>query len=514
MMEKVITKVSEGLISIRSRVRFCYSKMDKIFALLLSVALIIIVVGCSDSEEVDIIDIDIDMELLRPSENGGFVDGNIALPRYDQVRYIVEIDRELFIGETLTIIGDSSISGIAGQYAMANPGVAIQVINTDTDEALKDLRGDELRKKISNQLIAGEGPVLIQCHIMDQRIPFMAGHFVDWFQIMEADPHFNQEEWITSVFDALSINGELFSFPSGFSFHLATINTTIPNYRQLWGNRDYITFIELMEIYHSMAETNPLYMDHPFTVYCIINFSWDNFMDFESGWVNFYNETFIELLSYARDYTDYELSDWREGLALMSTAEIDRLMSERYLYSISGNSNMYQYFLDFEVPLLFGEVVPVANKRGEVIIRTNPVSFAMNANAPLVQQALAWDFVKFTAGSDTHSVMEWFGVPINVELFHLYLENTMSLMKTAAEQQGLYIIDKANALNNLASQLNPIISMPMTIDLVQSVPKEIIWIIFEELERFRKDEASAEQTAADIQWRVRRAMEEMGIVVE
>ena len=520
----LICKVCKGSEEIRGKVRFCGSKMVKTIALLLSIILICLVVGCTDSGETEIKDIEIDMDILRPTGSGDSTDndrndgngegvmwemphtGHINFPSCDYAKYVMGIDREAFVGETLTVVGVSFVlDSLARQYMNENPGVTIEITCIIGATGHPD-EINELRREIEGEFMTGGGPTLAESFIIDFGNPDIRERLIDWYTIMGADPNFRQEDWLTNVFKAQAMDGHLYAFPREFNFYFTTINTIVTDYKDLWGDREHVTFIELMEMHQGLPLDNPLLFERNFDIQWFLLFSLDNFMDYESGWVDFDNETFIESISYARDITCPEsmFGGW-QGSDIVRPSEEEE-MSGQYFFNIRPASIMHQYLFNFETPLIFGEVTPIVNNDNDLIV-IGGEGLVLNANATPIQQALAWDFINFISVSNAPGRTDFFGLPTNIETFYAYLERIVADLMFRLPQYGWRIDCEAAAFEDLVRQLTPIVSMPMAI---HAMPAGAFNVFNEALELFHDGEVSAEQTAADIQRQVVQIKEDMG----
>ena len=516
-----------------SQARIGTSRIVKTVALLMSAILLSLVIGCSDSEEIEIKDIDIDMDILRPTETDDSAENNrgdrnyrnidrgepatwdisntgyITFPDCDHAKYVMGISREDFAGETITLVGyEFFLQDLVELYIYENPGVTIEIVDI-WEEHRKPYGARRLRERIIEGFEAGEGPVLLDSFALGYLTPCIASYLVDWFTFMGADPDFQQEEWLTNVFIAQSREGHLYEFPREFNFNLATINTTIADYEEIWGDRELVTLIELMELHQALPLTYPFLFERNFNVFSLMIHSLGSFMDYESGWVNFDNEIFTELITYAKDITCPEvmLGRWIGTDIVIPSEEIE--MSEQFFFNIRLASTMYQYIVDLGTSLLFGEIVPLVNGHNELLIEVGN-SFVLNANATPVQQALAWDFLNFISSYNLLETRAFFGfpgLPTNIETLHLVFAEDISDLSARVTPFGWRIDNEATAVEDLVKQLTPIMSMPMA---VNAVPREILNVISEALSLFHDGEVSAEQTAADMQRRVVQIMRETG----
>jgi len=415
--------------------------------------------------------------------------------------FIANPDRTLFYGETLTVVVSSPTMTrpLATQYMAKNPGVTVEIFS------FSDIANG--RNELGVQLMAGSAPVLIEGSFVDHHDPRTAHFFVDWLPIMNADPNFNEDDWFMNVFHASAVNGQLYAFPTTFAYETVTANSTIPGLSEILTAKDSITLSALIDIHRETPTDNPLLLDYNFDTGWVVNFYLDSFMDIETGWVEFNNEQFINLITYAREVTSLK-SEFGEWVGLVVTfPEQEVYKSERYFFQISP-SVVYQYFMDFETGPLFTELTPLVNERGELLVNLWG-SYVLNANATSVEQALAWDFIQFMMDTDTRR--EFIEMqPTNRNLFHLGGEWHVAFRIGHLREFGWPLNSTTSeTVEDVIAQQIAHMEMPMGI--IRALPFAIENIIDEALERFHNGLVSAEQTAADLQNRVTLVLMEMGI---
>ena len=419
------------------------------------------------------------------------------------VAFITNPDRTLFYGETLTIAtaADWFFRPMARQYMAENPGVNVEII--DLGPSLGDADSlANMQTQISIQLMAGSAPVLIGNQFVDHHDPRSAHFFVDWFPIMDADPNFNKDDWFMNVFHASAVNDQLHAFPLKFSDQMVTANSTVPSLSEALAARDSITLSELMKLHQETPAGSPFLFDYNFDTNWVVEFYLDSFLDVKTGWVDFDNEQFIDLLTYAREITspDKVFMAWR--------MELEAYLSEKYLFQ-TVTPFEWQYSPYFEEGPLFVELTPLVNMRGELLV--NPwLAYTLNANATPVEMALAWDFIQFVMNPDNHGTTLTM-LPTNRHLFHHGVESVLTrAIHNATGEWGWQLagtIDKA--VEDAIAQKVALLEMPMA--SIRALPFAIESIIDEALELFHNGLVSAEQTAADLQNRVTLALMEMGI---
>ena len=425
------------------------------------------------------------------------------------VAFITNPDRSLFYGETLTIAtaADWFFRPMARQYMAENPGVNVEII--DLGPSLGDVDSlANMQTQISIQLMAGSAPVLIDGIFVDH-CDLRSAHFLtDWFPIMDADPNFNENDWFMNVFHASAVNDQLHVFPMKFSYEMVTANSTVPSLSGALAAQDSITLSELMELHREIPTDNPLFLDPNFDTSWVVQFYLDSFLDVETGWVDFDNDQFIDLITYAREITSPDKRFREQWMRNMIDPELETYWSEKYFFQTVTPATG-QYFLRFETGPLFTELTPLVNVHGELLV--SPwLSCVLNANATPIEQALAWEFIQFVMNPDNprDSISMQ---PTNRHLSHYGWEPELTrTIHNVREEWGWQLTSTIDeAVEDVNARMMALGDMPMA--NTRTLPFAIENIIDEALELFHNGLVSAEQTAADLQNRVTLALMEMGI---
>ncbi|MDR2589956.1 MAG: extracellular solute-binding protein [Oscillospiraceae bacterium] len=447
-------------------------------------------------------------------DNGGTNGENTTPPSSppptDDVSHIVDPDRSQFYGETLTIgtMSDFMLKPFASLYMKDNPGVTIEII--DYWQLLPDgLSSDEdildLMSKINVELMAGSGPTLISSFFVDYRNPREAVYLADWFPVIKADPAFNEDDWFMNVFHASSVHGRLYSFPTMFTYYNVAVNSKVPGLWETLVGRSGITASELLDLHSQYAAGTELLLSSSFAMYWIMEYFIDSFMDFESGWVDFNNERFINLITHFKEIiTKEHIDSWN-----YYDHERETFLSERFLFHIVSPS-VPQYFIDFENGPIFHGHIPLTNENGDLYIG-NWESYVLNANASPIEQALAWDFIKFITETENSSIFNMYLQPTNRDLFRSNADQLIVGIVSHLESEGWETrLSNEAAIQDAIKLMEYYGDKPMI--MMSDVPRMIRFSIGTTLDLFYNDLITAERAAADIQNTVELMLMEMDIL--
>ena len=419
---------------------------------------------------------------------------------------IINPDRSLFYGETLTIAYHHAfrLEELIEKYMRVNEGVTIEVIDY-WDYYMVAFDWTMARKDVATQLMAGSAPVLISSILVDSLNPRTHSFFFDWFQIMYADPDFNEDDWFMNVFHASSSNGKLYDFPLSFAFHSIGVNSTVPGLLDEWEWRNNITVLELIDLHQNFQTETPYFLapgfDPTWAAFFLIN---DN-ADIETGEIGFGDE-FIDIITYMRSAVNPVGS--RRMFEVVPT-EIDIERSELYLFEFYA-SWQFLYFLDDSDFSLFTNQKPIVNNQRELIVFLDN-NLLLNTNASATEKALAWDFIKFISNPEHQDWESRFRHPTN-----------RALLRHDVETRILFFIDffeinlpisENEAIEHVINKITKHGEMPMRrySDLPGILGDWEGGLIMETMLQFKEGVISAEDLARNLQNMVELMLMEIGV---
>ena len=420
-------------------------------------------------------------------------DTNATDSAHPNVEHIVNPDRSLFVGETLTVAfvyTDVIAQRAASRYMRENPGTTIEIISY-RDERERDGNFEMIREQIATQLMAGGGPVLMVDSLVDYGNSRSAHFFIDWFTFMDADPDFNEDDWFMNVFSAMSVKGRLLNFPLMIFYDMVVANKTIPGLSEALEAKESVTVSELFELHRSIPSEEQYFFDpRNASVERFVYYYISEFLDVEAGWADFDNARFIEFLNAARDNDNPNEQTYLSNI--VSFRE-EAALSENYVFLFTTNYN-WQYAHDYEEALFTG-LTPVVNEKGEMRLRPFE-SLVLNANASPVQHALAWDFVQF--------LVQYYDYVDLLSPNRIHQRSGGERYVTEL-MQGSFMADQGwrlerpmeEAVKDVVSKMASFGDMPMF--NARGIPDAISNVIDEALRNFNSGLVSAEQTAVDLQ---------------
>lgn len=420
-----------------------------------------------------------------------------------EIEQIINPDRSLFYGKTLTIATDFGVllQDFARRYMEENRGVTIEIIDYWPYHE-RDGSWDTARQEIATQLMTGSAPVLINAVLTDSLNPRITDFFYDWFPVMYADPYFYEADWFMNVFHAASNNGRLYEFPLDFDFSTIGINSSVTGLYEQWAWRDTITASELIKLHEELQTEKPYYITWRFVPsWVLTSFFIDNFIDLESNRIDFGKE-FIEFITNLQNITN----PFGEFINFSHVPrEVEIIRGDTYLFEIYLSPSIRHRTYEDEFDL-FLYPKPIVNEQGELLIRLFG-SFLLNANASPIEHALAWDFIKFTSEPLFEGWVPTFRLSTNKNMMRYSLRIRFS----DQIQHGNWRIE-GNLNDVIESEINNIIKLTeMPMSRHSELPATILRNISQTMIQFDNGLVSAEATASTLQNQVELMLMEMGI---
>ena len=406
-----------------------------------------------------------------------------------------------FYGETLTIaVRDSRwaiepIRRFAELYMTKNPGVEIEAIAFDIDPELA-------REQLRVQLMAGQSPNLMAAEIVNLR---SREFFVDWMPLIEAHPGLNDDEWFMDAIFALAEDSKLFYFPETISFYYISGNMNVPGLSDVLESKQTVSINDMLKIYMDFGGPSTG-LGMSFSDLAIINSLWftQDFVDFDSGFVDFANPRFIYLLEeFSGAMKPFPESVMNE---MMHLGDWRFLLAEYFMFNVEGFPPIDNLLYGDSS---FGNSMLFTNNCGELLVFSVQGTWALSSATTNIQRALAIDFLRFTQDSTIDEVREirdtagaiFLGVvPLNRARFEHNLRRDMYRIVAGYEFRNHLIKPRHAARDYLIDRIYYAMNLPMAV--MPNVPMSIVSFFNETLESLNLGLISPHEAATALQNRV------------
>ncbi len=358
----------------------------------------------------------------------------------------------------------------ANRFMEVNEGVSVEVINYDTRMEDKDYV-DRYFQIISTALMSGIGE-----DILDTA-------FISWTKLVDRDKLVDLNEYINfdpsvyymSVLDAFLYKGGRYTLPITFAMN------NICEYWETVADNETpsdITLNDLAELAKKYPGTTLLSntSSYPSIAYKFYQLGFNDFVDIASKKANFDDGRFASLLETVKTIEAGVESD--EGNYLSSNYVISE---ETIMSPVMSNMGTQDYSNKFLI----------TNEEGRRLFFTNNFKPAINANS--TNKELAAAFVEFIISEEIQTSPELYTAPVNraacAEASRLVYQ---SVTADGYTPEGFDLEKNIELFNGMVEKLTD----------YESNDKFINEFVSDEINRFFEGEQTAEQAAANAQFRV------------
>jgi ABC-type glycerol-3-phosphate transport system substrate-binding protein len=282
-----------------------------------------------------------------------------------------------------------SAAGIGADHLLSN---YIRKFNQESEEFQVDYKSfsfgaanTDYMTEFNTAILAGN-----TFDIMDinSQMPYNSyvskGLFVDLNEYIDKDPEIKREDFVSSILEATETDGKLYSLVTGYSIN------TLSGKTEIFGNTPGISLSRMLEIQKNYPDSSLLgkSVTQELFLQNMLYYSFDDYLDYQTGETRFNTPEFITLLETAKTYPkeiDYQNYDYSTEEALY--AKDLTLLNSSY---IGGFKNFQYSTIIFGAPISF---LGYPNSKGESGIVAMPrYEFAIMKNTPNPDGA--WDFIK------------------------------------------------------------------------------------------------------------------------
>ena len=354
---------------------------------------------------IDWIDSDVDASSLQTAKI--LSDGRIIAVYYDiissQTKYsILEKTNpdDVKNQQVVTLAGtyiDSNIYAAAAKFNKENEKYRIKL--TDYSSYNTDDDYNAGANKFNMDMALGTVPDIVLLNY-DTNIKNLVskGILADMGAIIDNDSSINRSDYLENVFDALSVNGTLYSVSPSFNIQTLTGKTSNLDGMTEWDTNTFIDFINNLDENKQIMTDDDLNSDNILSMLCYLSI--DNFINYSEKTCNFNSDDFIKILEFAKQYPTSE--EYYSQMQDMSDDEYQKKYNDQQAGFRKGNIILERsYFYDtgsfYNTEMgTFGEDVtfigyPSSDGNGSFI----NASLEMGISAKSENQEAAWEFIKY-----------------------------------------------------------------------------------------------------------------------
>lgn len=363
---------------------------------------------------------------------------------------------------------------------------------------------DEIIENINNDIIAGNMPdIMVTPSEFSIQNYVSKGLIEDLYPYMDNDSSISREDYLQNIFEACSEGEHMYQLIPRFYIQTVVAKT------ELVGDGESINITQVEEIMkqHPEIQSDFALITRDEFISGTLRYNLNQFVNWETGEVNFNSQEFINALEHAKNYPaeinwDEISQDYWNSYDSMYL-ENRSLLDMAYLYEFRDYAILKQG--------TFGNVdinfVGFPNERGKGNVASPYSSMMISSKSPCKEGA--WEFVKYFI-SDEYQDGITSGFPVKISSLEKNLEKAKQ-KKTASDGQGeIPESDDIYWINGAEMKLNPlsdqdgdeIMKLIKSIDAIYTSESKIEEIINEEAAGFYSGQKTAADVANVIQSRV------------
>lgn len=173
--------------------------------------------------------------------------------------------------------------------------------------------------RLTVDLNAGNLPDIFYLEDIDQQILINKGYLEDLWPYIDSDSELNRETLVEPLFDAMSIDGKLYTFTNGFNIETTVALKAVVGEESGWS---LSRFRELAEETPELEYLGVLWCTQDSVLEQVIDLYAQQFVDWEAGEATFDSPEFIELMEYVAMYPQSQNSYTKEELYGLAEGKI------------------------------------------------------------------------------------------------------------------------------------------------------------------------------------------------
>ena len=231
-------------------------------------------------------------------------------------------------------------------------------------------------ERLRTELMAGGGPDMFLFDGMEIHSLAASGFVRNFYELIDADPNSNRDEFFTQALYAFEINNGLYMFPVSFGFEYVAVNAGLPQeFIDRFTQKTEITLSQMMEFYLDLMYAHgDEFGDLTFGTGGGITWSGNvlqsimgGFIDFNTRTANLTDPKFVEALELMRIvYADWDVtSTW--GVTINNVDFLRDRAREHAFFAISDGLSSFDAFFTPVTPI-FKHHIPLVDDYGRLML--------------------------------------------------------------------------------------------------------------------------------------------------
>ncbi len=326
------------------------------------------------------------------------------------------------------------------------------------------------------------------------------GLFLDIYPFMEQDKEIKKEDFIPSVLSTMEVEEKLYFLP--YSFNIQGLISG----KKMIGDREGWTVKEMMEMYKAMPKGSVFMTDMSRQGFCynMITRQLNEYIDWNTGKVDFNNDDFIELVEFSKSLPKEEELQYDDDMVVLRN-EGKLFLESFYLQDpvdIIGYEKTYKKQKGYQI-LSY----PSSDKSNQLSMGGLGSMLAITKQCKEAEGA--WEFIRQFLTYDFQKTEVNYCFPVRKDMLERRLEQVQAT-KSYKEEDGTkvntimeeYGYDRALTKEE-AEMIRSIVERIGTCSSYDTATDEIGEIINEELQAFYTGDKTAKEAAEIIQSRAK-----------
>ena len=413
-----------------------------------------------------------------------------------------------------TLYDDYSVSQRIKEFNKSHDDVRIKNVNYAKYNEYDEETGEALNsstQQLKMDIVAGKAPDMIVTY-NDSIITSLANKdiYCDLYEFMNKDDELTKDKFIPSILTLGEYNGKLLSISPTFEVSTYAIKSK-------YFDKENWTFEDMKEVYEKNKDKMSLTrMDSKQTIFSLLLYSSNEYIDYEKATCNFDTDNFTELLEFCNQFPDSDdLFNWDSS----SEGEMQKFLNDSETAVKDDKALIYDtYFTDFRVyaqtkqGAFGGEDItlvgyPSSNGKGAKVLSEQ--SFAILQSSSNQQEC--WSFIKDFFLNTTYDSQSVWGLPSLKEAFDKKAEESMKKPYYIDENGKKQEYDDVWYSGDQSININPLTKeeKDFMLDYISNVDAslniisdDVDKIITDETDAYFKGEKSAKEVASTIQSKI------------
>ncbi len=373
------------------------------------------------------------------------------------------------------------------------------------DEVKRAQKAEEdFKKVVTTELMAGQGPDIIEIDGLPYKKYTDKNTLVNLSEMIEKDKAFDINNYKQNILDAFKYKGNLFVMPVNFGFSPFAANKTILDKEGIKIDDTNWTWEEFLKMAQIITrDTNgdgkpdqyALDKTSPEEIFgLLLQGEEGNFIDLDNRTCKFDSKEFIDLLKFAKEFSDKGVSSPK-----LDIAELYKMLDPGTIGFMRSYFGNYQGVIQTQ-SLMNSEVVffntPSYSDKSASNIFYSGRTYAINNNSKLKDEA--WEFIKLLLSDEIQSRDDMYQFPISISALDTKAktEITRNYIYQAYKEKGR----KIRALNE--EDVKMVNKMIDELKVMPYSEEQASQIITEGVKDFFSGKKTAEETAKLIQSKV------------